>query len=112
MQSAGFRQQLQDALKGSENVCVRIGWPIAKFVLRLPNREIELSTLNFHVHATEAESELTIANYELVGDSIEKRMIQHASADIAGKKFDFLMPDGPQSKKVILSIGKCDKQKQ
>ena len=107
---AHFRDQFNAALKSQQRVCVRVGWPMSQFLLSLNGDDIELAQLHFHVHATHAVAPLTFKSYELAGDSIEKRMIQHATADVAGRKVQFVMPDGLKSKKIVLQFGDCDRQ--
>ena len=83
---------------------------MAQFLLSLNGNDIELAKLHFHVHATDAVAPLTFKSYELEGDSIEKQMIQHATADVAGQKVQIVMPDGLKSKKIVLHFGDCNKQ--
>jgi len=84
---------------------------MAQFVLKTNKGDVELVELSFHVHAAEASSPMHISSYQLSGDGIKERMIQHATADIAGQKVDFVMPDGIQSKKMVIQFGDCKPKK-
>ena len=79
------------------------------FLLRHSGGELELAQIKFHVHATRAEAPLNVTEYELEGDDFEKRLVKHATADIAGRKVHFVMPDGIKSKKIVIEFGNCQK---
>ena len=105
---ADFCARFNGVLEKQQKVCIRVGWPMAQFFLSHDGQDVELAQLKFHVHATHGVAPLEFKSYELQGDSIEKQMIQHASADVAGQKLQFVMPDGLKSKKIVLQFGNCD----
>lgn len=104
-----FRNKFNAELKSRQRICVRVGWPMAQFLLSLNGVDTELAQLRFHIHATHAVAPVTFKSYELEGDSIKKRMIQHGTADVAGQRVQLVMPDGLESKKIFLQFGDCNK---
>jgi len=73
----------------------------------LDGKEYEAIELRFHVHATPAKANLDFKTYEFSGDDRESKIIQHATATMAGRDVEFLMHSSEKEQKLMVQFGKC-----
>jgi len=85
---------------------VLVGFPLCGHnkSLLLDNRRWPLGIITAHVHFCEAEGPMNFQLYEQEDAEGNIRTIQRAQACVGGKKFDLILPDGIESRKIVLDI--------
>lgn len=101
---SSFQHQFEEKLKTDQTVCASIAWPMGRFKLIQDGAEIPLLELRFKIQTTQAPGALTLKTLKFEGDSVDEKFVQHAYTEVAGKRIDFVMPDGFKSKRIVVNV--------
>jgi hypothetical protein len=87
------------------------GSAVATIQETLKNRAVKLgdatypiATIGAELHFMEGEGQLHVRTYEQSDRAGRKQLLQLATAEVVGKKFHVLFPDGYRSKQVTLEV--------
>ena len=93
------------ASRANANACVCATWNLPeRFVIRTPRGDKRINAIKAHVHCTQARGTLAVKALT-DGD----HTVHHFMGDVAGKRIEFVVPDGPHSEQISLRVSTSDK---
>lgn len=101
--AAGLKEHPAGAL-------LKIGWSVnSKLRLRHKNVDYLIKSMEVTVHAADATAPITCTPYRMTSNDGCEKVFPHFHADFGDMQFQWIMPDGPRSKRIHLNISRKSK---
>jgi hypothetical protein len=105
-----FEEKMRSEPSGQAEMTLH--WPLnKKWRIRHGDQDYSTETLLIKVHAAIGTGQLECKQFELKSVEGESHRVSHMEATVAGKRLQFLIPDGMKSKRIALRIDSAQQDK-
>jgi uncharacterized protein YgbK (DUF1537 family) len=109
LSDANFAKQIRTALpKHNGNALATVRADLKNRAVSINEHRQVVTRICLDLHLVDATAPLVFKTYEQSDSTGRKRLLQHATADVVGKKIQLLLPEGPQSQRLVLDISDSD----
>lgn len=100
-------KQMADRLRTDpRGVLMKTGVKIPDgYVIRHLGTDYPFHEMHVAIHAQSGKGELKRTTYEMSSTEGHSQVVHHLSAEIGGTTYQFVIPDGEKSKKIVMKIG-------
>jgi len=83
---------------------INVPWPLDHHCLYIDKVNYPITEIGYSIHITNSEAKMTSSVCEITDASGQVKQVPMAEAIVAGQKIQIVLPDGLQSKQIVLKL--------